>query len=349
MNTAFLKQLGVSQQVALPLSETEVTIGRDPSCQIALDAVLYTTVSRRHASIRPMAQSNGFEICDLGSANGTFVNGQRLQGCQQLHTGDRLQFGTNGPEFIFEDPSTPPQYAGSDPDNTHPNQALPATIISSSPPNNYYPPPQAANSSGNNPPNNYYPPPQAANSSGNNPPNNYYPPQTPNSSGGVGKIIGIVAAVVIGGLLLYFVSQKNTPSSQSEPPPTTASSPASTSSEAPQLVNLKACPEVSSTRHDECASDTLAFDASTQGIKFSVQIKNPSQKTELLALLQFREGGKFAIQKLGSFPTGSNEVFLLHLSPPNGQWIAEDYNLRLSLNNSNSQPIEKNFSVTKAK
>ncbi|MDM9383321.1 PrsW family glutamic-type intramembrane protease [Chlorogloeopsis sp. ULAP01] len=84
----------------------EVVIGRDPSCQVVLDAMMYRMVSRRHAVVRPLPSSTDSEcnwvICDLNSANGTYLNGQRLQGCQQLMPGDRITLGYDGPEFLFE-------------------------------------------------------------------------------------------------------------------------------------------------------------------------------------------------------------------------------------------------------
>lgn len=91
----------------------ETLIGRDPSCQIVIDSAAYAMVSRRHAAIRPKARSPSsfdivWSICDLGSANGTYINGQPLQGCQQLQPGDRLRLGDRGPEFIFTYQGTPP-------------------------------------------------------------------------------------------------------------------------------------------------------------------------------------------------------------------------------------------------
>lgn len=82
----------------------EVAIGRDRSCQIALESMAYGMVSRRHATVRPFTKGNTltWEICDLNSANGTYVNGQRLQACQTLETGDRISLGIDGPQFIFE-------------------------------------------------------------------------------------------------------------------------------------------------------------------------------------------------------------------------------------------------------
>lgn len=110
---SFLRQLphnGVaSQQFSRYYSlwaNQEVIIGRDLHCEIVLDSGLYGIVSRRHAAIRPLSRSsNGNQrwlICDLNSVNGTFVNGKRLQGCQELQEGDRITLGRNGAEFIFE-------------------------------------------------------------------------------------------------------------------------------------------------------------------------------------------------------------------------------------------------------
>lgn len=113
--TAFLRQLltaetSQKQSTCFPLSDSGiVTIGRDPRCNIVLSSDLYRSVSRRHVEISPVL---GFEstdgsafwqVCDLNSANGTFLNGQRLHGCQVLQVGDRFMLGQQGPEFIFED------------------------------------------------------------------------------------------------------------------------------------------------------------------------------------------------------------------------------------------------------
>lgn len=88
------------------LPSKEVVIGRDPSCQVVLDAMTYRMVSRRHAVLRPLslAPDSRFSwvLCDLNSANGTFLNGQRLQGCQELHLGDHISLGADGPQFVFE-------------------------------------------------------------------------------------------------------------------------------------------------------------------------------------------------------------------------------------------------------
>jgi len=103
----FLKHLSskgaISQRYLLSTTQ-EMILGREPQCQIAVDPFLYGSVSRRHAKIEPVSSSSGlvWQVCDLSSANGTYVNGKRLQGCQILRAGDHLTLGENGPEFIFE-------------------------------------------------------------------------------------------------------------------------------------------------------------------------------------------------------------------------------------------------------
>ncbi|MGB3495985.1 MAG: PrsW family glutamic-type intramembrane protease [Elainellaceae cyanobacterium] len=82
---------------------SEVKIGRDPSCHIALDSTVHTGVSRRHAKItRDESQPFCWKIEDLDSSNGTYVNGDRVEVAQLLQEGDRISLGLHGPKFIFE-------------------------------------------------------------------------------------------------------------------------------------------------------------------------------------------------------------------------------------------------------
>jgi ABC-2 type transport system ATP-binding protein len=69
---------------------TQIVVGRDPG---AADVVLSkdTDVSRRHATFSPAGA--GLTVEDLGSTNGTFVNGHRLTGTAALSNGDRVQLG----------------------------------------------------------------------------------------------------------------------------------------------------------------------------------------------------------------------------------------------------------------
>ncbi|MUG96836.1 FHA domain-containing protein [Scytonema sp. UIC 10036] len=150
---ACLKQISppITGQAQYQILPNQVTvIGREPNCQIVLNSAHYQGVSRRHAEIRPLGSNcaNGlplFQICDLGSANGTYVNGQLLQGCHSLQVGDRIKLGQHGPEFIFECQSAYGVMPLPDP------QLAPPTVYEygSSPPPTYptaVPPPSQPNS-----------------------------------------------------------------------------------------------------------------------------------------------------------------------------------------------------------
>lgn len=82
-----------NKEFALPKSETK--IGRSSTCQISLDN---DTLSREHAKIIYRG-SGTFEILDLGSRNGTKVNGQPIQK-QMLYDNDVVQTGEV--KFVFK-------------------------------------------------------------------------------------------------------------------------------------------------------------------------------------------------------------------------------------------------------
>lgn len=68
----------------IPLADTnEITIGREASAKIAFTASGDDIVSRKHAAIKVTATDPmSFRIIDLGSSNGTFVNGTKSQAKQ---------------------------------------------------------------------------------------------------------------------------------------------------------------------------------------------------------------------------------------------------------------------------
>jgi hypothetical protein len=69
--------------------EGELVIGREGVAVTIDDPEL----SRRHAAVRPI--EGGFEVEDLGSLNGTFVNGRRIEGPTKLSGGDTIKLGQN--------------------------------------------------------------------------------------------------------------------------------------------------------------------------------------------------------------------------------------------------------------
>lgn len=77
-----------------PLAEHSIALGRSQECDITL---LDTNVSRRHAEIRP--RGDGFVVVDLGSTNGTRVNGVPVSE-RELRDGDEITLGNT--RLVFQ-------------------------------------------------------------------------------------------------------------------------------------------------------------------------------------------------------------------------------------------------------
>ncbi len=75
------------------LTQSIITIGRHPDSNLVLAD---PNVSRNHAEIRP--QGERFTVVDLGSTNGTRVNGVRVD-TQVLQDGDEVSFGNTRMRF----------------------------------------------------------------------------------------------------------------------------------------------------------------------------------------------------------------------------------------------------------
>lgn len=71
----------------LPLTARTATLGRKPDCTIRIPAA---DVSREHCQL--IVDGNTLKVRDLGSSNGTFVNGKRVAEAT-LKAGDRLTIG----------------------------------------------------------------------------------------------------------------------------------------------------------------------------------------------------------------------------------------------------------------
>jgi ABC-2 type transport system ATP-binding protein len=100
---------------------SQVVVGRDVG---AADVILDEDpeISRRHATFSPSGA--GLTVQDLGSTNGTFVNGQRRTGTVVLNTGDRVEFGATmievslpGDTVVEPDAKPAPGASGLPPNN----------------------------------------------------------------------------------------------------------------------------------------------------------------------------------------------------------------------------------------
>jgi hypothetical protein len=74
-----------------------VTIGRSRQCDIVLND---PNVSREHAEIRPRGGS--WVLSDLGSTNGSSLNGRRIEGPEVVKPGDEVEVGTSKIRFELE-------------------------------------------------------------------------------------------------------------------------------------------------------------------------------------------------------------------------------------------------------
>jgi hypothetical protein len=76
--------------------DREVTVGRGGGCALVLNDDTY--VSQLHA--RLFQQNGEGYVEDLGSTNGTYVNGKQINGVTRLKRGDQVQFGQTVAEVM---------------------------------------------------------------------------------------------------------------------------------------------------------------------------------------------------------------------------------------------------------
>jgi pSer/pThr/pTyr-binding forkhead associated (FHA) protein len=96
---ACLEIIGFSEEnKVIELGEEEVIIGRTPECGICLSI---ENVSRRHA--RVIFRNEEYFVEDLGSTNGTYVNGIKIVKCV-LRNSDQINIG--GVKILFTEDKT---------------------------------------------------------------------------------------------------------------------------------------------------------------------------------------------------------------------------------------------------
>lgn len=105
MKPARLVFVGPSGETNEIVLEEQATIGRAPDNDVVLREPM---VSRQHARIR-RSRDGGFLLLDLGSANGTYCNGQRVMSPLALRSGDVIRVGATPLTFLLDpgEPSRP--------------------------------------------------------------------------------------------------------------------------------------------------------------------------------------------------------------------------------------------------
>ncbi len=82
----------------IPVTREEFVIGRGPDCDLRLTD---DDVSRHHCSIHSSAAEA--LLLDLGSANGTYLNDQRIRSQSTLHSRDQIKVGNHAFVVLFDD------------------------------------------------------------------------------------------------------------------------------------------------------------------------------------------------------------------------------------------------------
>ncbi len=80
--------LAGGQSTPYEITQDETVLGRHPECTVVVDSNM---VSRKHAKV--IRQGDEFFVEDMGSGNGTTVNGQRIAGRTRLAHDDRVKLG----------------------------------------------------------------------------------------------------------------------------------------------------------------------------------------------------------------------------------------------------------------
>lgn len=89
MEAKLIVATGKSAGRAIVLKRATLLIGRAEECDVR---PLSEEVSRRHCQV--LKEADHVAVEDLGSRNGTFVNGKRIESKTVLHDGDRLRVGS---------------------------------------------------------------------------------------------------------------------------------------------------------------------------------------------------------------------------------------------------------------
>ncbi|HKW40351.1 MAG TPA: FHA domain-containing protein, partial [Gemmatimonadales bacterium] len=93
----YLKLIQVATQYVTEIREAVARLGRSPECSVVLGGDAAGVVSGEHAELR-FAEGE-WRLSDLGSRNGTFLNGRRVATPTVVQAGDVISFGETGPRL----------------------------------------------------------------------------------------------------------------------------------------------------------------------------------------------------------------------------------------------------------
>lgn len=93
---------GEGAGTVFPLLDGPIIVGRSPDADVHVNEV---AISNEHARLEQT--DAGFTLCDLGSTNGTYVNGQRLVGTVVLVSGDAVRMGSTTFTFVTREAGAP--------------------------------------------------------------------------------------------------------------------------------------------------------------------------------------------------------------------------------------------------
>jgi len=94
---SYLKLTDSSGQPVAESSGATLRFGRDPDSSIVIRGDSARVVSVRHAELR--FENGAWVLADLGSKNGTYLNGKRASAATSLKQGDVIRLGESGPEY----------------------------------------------------------------------------------------------------------------------------------------------------------------------------------------------------------------------------------------------------------
>src|SRR5215510_5260007 len=93
---------------------TRIRLGRGKECEVRPVEGGEGVVSRVHAELT-VGPSGGLSLRDVGSKNGTYLNGDRIQDPKPVRLGDRITLGPGGPVLVVEGIGTGPMKAAQRP------------------------------------------------------------------------------------------------------------------------------------------------------------------------------------------------------------------------------------------